>query len=340
MLGLVFHPDYATNGRFFVAYTDIATNGALLVVEFHVSPDNPNKAAASADPTGPGGGGRLLLTVPQPRADHNGGAMHFGPDGDLYLALGDGGCCGDPYHNAQDLTSLLGKLLRIDVDGASANSGEATGGQDDSTPPYDIPPDNPFASAPGSLPLPVPVPPTRQEIWAYGFREPWQFSFDSATGDLYIADVGQDTWEEIDFQQADAPGGQNYGWNQMEGTQCYPNDRADCVPFGVPPVAEFKHGPDGCAIVGIGVYRGEKFPALSGIYFSADFCSGKIWGLQRGEGSRWVYQELLDTDLLVTGAGADEAGNLYVTACNCALKHGYDPLVNPQGTVWRLVAAS
>jgi glucose/arabinose dehydrogenase len=340
MLGLVFHPNYATNGRFFVAYTDIETDGALLVVEFHVSTDNPNKAAPSADPARWGGGGRVLLAVPQPHADHNGGTMHFGPDGYLYLALGDGGCCGDPYHNAQDLSSLLGKLLRIDVDRALGNPGEATSGRAGMTQPYGIPPDNPFASVPGLLPLPIPTPPTRQEIWAYGLREPWQFSFDSATGDLYIADVGQDAAEEVDFQQTGDPGGQNYGWNHMEGGHCYPKDAADCVPLGVLPVAEYKHGPDGCAIVGIGVYRGGTFPMLDGIYFNADFCSGKIWGLLRGEGSTWVYQELLDTDLRITGAGADEAGNLYVTACNCELTHGYDPLVNPQGTVWQLIAAS
>jgi glucose/arabinose dehydrogenase len=346
MLGLAFHPDYATNGRFYVAFTDLQTNGDLLVIEFHVSADDPNRAARSDDPYA--WGGRILLDVDQPYVDHNGGTLRFGPDGYLYVALGDGGGMrGDPLDRAQSRFSLLGKLLRIDVDGGLGDDGTRVR-------PYGIPPDNPFA---GCGQLDNPFPPAepdcvsvqaggepydsmvRQEIWASGLRNPWQFSFDSKTGDLYIPDVGQATWEEINFQPAGNRGGQNYGWDWMEGTHCFPEDRVECPQVGVLPVAEYKHGQDGCSVVGIGVYRGEEFPSLDGIYFSADWCSGKVWGLKWDEAGTWAYQELLDTELLVTGAGSDEAGNLYLTACRCDVDPRYDPFKNPRGTVWRLIAA-
>jgi glucose/arabinose dehydrogenase len=354
MLGLAFHPDYATNGRFYVAYTDYVTNGDLLVVEFHVSDEDPNKAQAP-DPWRLGEGGRVLLDIDQPYVTHNGGTLRFGPDGYLYIALGDGGH-DDPFDQAQDRSSLLGKLLRIDVGGSPGGKGKGKKDRAGRELLYGIPPDNPFAGGgrlddPFAPPEPASdralvVPPSgqpygpsiRQEIWASGLREPWQFSFDPATGDLYIPDVGSAIWEEINFQPAGSLGGQNYGWSWMEGAHCF-KDRAECVQLGTLPVAEYKHGKNGCAVVGIGVYRGGEFPSLDGIYFSADFCSGKVWGLQRDEAGAWIYQELLDTELLVTGSGSDERGSLYVTACNCNTDRRYDPLENPQGTVWRIVAA-
>lgn len=338
VLGLAFHPDYKNNGRFFVNFTDYHTNGDTFVMEFHVSEDDPNVADRES--------GRLLLAFDQPYVNHNGGTIKFGPDGYLYIASGDGGGGGDAYENAQDLSSLLGKLLRIDV--------EPAGGQ-----PYGIPADNPFAEARVvqsnqitdrigeteglNLEAAYYHPDARREIWAYGLRNPWQFDFDPDTGDLYIADVGQFTWQEIDFQPADAGGGQNYGWDWLEATHCYPASVEDCPrsQVGQLPVAEYRQGADGCSIIGIGVYRGDEFPALDGIFFNSDFCSGKVWGLQRGEDGSWVYQQLLDTELQVTGSGRDEAGNLYVTACGACADYArrYDPFENPQGTVWRLVAA-
>jgi len=336
LLGLAFHPDYATNGRFFVHFTDYHTNGDNFIMEFPVSDDDPNLANRE--------GGRLLLAVDQPYVNHNGGTIHFGPDGYLYIGIGDGGLGGDPYDTAQDRTKLLGKLLRIDVD---AEGGLA----------YGIPADNPYSQArivqsnsitdvigetEGlSLEAAYYHPTARPEIWAYGLRNPWQFNFDPATGDLYIADVGQITWEEINFQPAGSPGGQNYGWDIQESGHCYPAQVAECPrsQVGTLPVAEYKHGQDGCSITGIGVYRGEEFPSLDGIYFNSDWCTGKFWGLARGDDNAWVYQQLLDTGLLVTGSGTDEVGNLYATACACEFSRQYDPFENPQGTVWRIVAA-
>jgi glucose/arabinose dehydrogenase len=336
LLGLAFHPDYATNGRFFVDFTDYHTNGDTFIMEFHVSDDSPDVAAPNS--------GRLILAIDQPYVNHDGGSIHFGPDGYLYIGMGDGGMGGDPYDMAQNRCTLLGKMLRIDVD---SGGGAA----------YGIPTDNPFADAQVvqsnvitdvigereglNLDAAYYHPAARQEIWAFGLRNPWQFSFDAKTGDLYIADVGQVTWEEINFQPAGSPGGQNYGWDILKSLHCYPASIQECPrsQIGTLPVAEYTHGPDGCAITGIGIYRGEDFPSLDGIYFSSDWCSGKFWGLERGDDGAWVYQELLDTSLLVTGAGSDEAGNLYATACVCEFSRQYDPFENPRGTVWRIVSA-
>jgi len=336
LLGLAFHPDYATNGRFYVDFTDYHTNGDTFVMEFHVSGDNANVADRAS--------GKLLLAIDQPYVNHNGGSIHFGPDGYLYIGTGDGGMGGDPYDNAQDRSVLLGKMLRIDV-----NSGEGA--------PYGIPSDNPYASAQVvqsnsitdvigeteglSLEAAYYHPEARREIWAYGLRNPWQFSFDSETGDLYIADVGQITWEEIDFHPAGSLGGQNYGWDIQEAAPFYPPSVTQCPrdQMGTLPVAQYKHGEDGCAITGLGVYRGQESPSLDGIYFNSDFCSGRFWGLKRGDDGTWAYQQLLDTSLLVTGAGTDEANNLYATACVCVFSRQYDAFENPQGTVWRIVAA-
>jgi glucose/arabinose dehydrogenase len=320
LLGLAFHPDYATNGRFFVHFTDYHTNGDNFIMEFTVSDDDPNVANRE--------GGRLLMAVDQPYVNHNGGTIHFGPDGYLYIGIGDGGLGGDPYDTAQDRSLLLGKLLRIDVD---PEGGLA----------YGIPADNPYSQARVVQSNSITDVIGETEIWAYGLRNPWQFNFDPATGDLYIADVGQVTWEEINFQSANSPGGQNYGWDFQESAHCYPAAVEQCprTQLGTLPVAEYKHGEDGCSITGIGVYRGEEFPSLDGIYFNSDWCTGRIWGLTRDDDGIWMFQQLLDTGLLVTGSGTDDVGNLYATACECEFSRQYDPFENPRGTVWRIVAA-
>lgn len=272
LLGLAFPPQFPTRNHFYVHYTGRSGIGDTVVARHALSID-ANIANAQ---------GETLLTVVQPFANHNGGQLAFGPDGLLYLALGDGGSGsgGDPSGNAQNLSSRLGKLLRIDVEAGVL--------------PYAIPPGNPFAS----------------EVWAYGLRNPWRFSFDRATGDLYIADVGEALFEEINFQPAGAAGGQNYGWNVMEGAHCF--NGATCDQTGrVRPVAEYDHAGGNCSVTGGFVYRGSQYPSLQGIYLYADFCSGRIWGLRR-TGAGWENALLLDTDLLISTFGEDEQGNLYL----------------------------
>jgi glucose/arabinose dehydrogenase/plastocyanin len=341
LLGLAFHPDYEQNGLFYIYYSDFRTNGDHMLVERRVSADDPNVA----DPDY----ARLLITEEDPFTNHNGGTLHFGPDGYLYLSIGDGGSAGDPYNNAQNLSTILGKILRIDVN----TQGER---------PYGIPEDNPFAGAGVVIPEPVAgqqaqtgdyQPNVRPEIWAYGLRNPWQFAFDTANGDLYITDVGQNRWEEVNYQSADSLGGENYGWDKLESAHCYPpaasaapgtpvpaDTATTCQPLGVPPVAEYNHDDGSCSITGLGVYRGTVSTALDGIYFNADYCSGKFWGLQQNDAGAWVYQELLHTDLRVTGAGQGEDGELYVTSCATCGSGGrmYNPYADPQGEIWRLVA--
>lgn len=274
LLGLAFHPDYATNGQFFVDYTR-QPDGATVIERYTVSADDANLAdAASA---------HVILTIDQPEANHNGGQLQFGPDGFLYIGMGDGGGAGDRHGsigNGQNLQSLLGKLLRLDV------TNQAT---------YAIPADNPFGD----------------EIWAYGLRNPWRFSFDRATGDLYIADVGQNQYEEVDFQPAASPGGENYGWRIMEGRHCF-NPPSGCDQTGlVLPVAEYSHA-DGCSITGGYVYRGTQYPQLNGQYFFADYCIGTIWSLQRDAAGAWQMEKRLSPDIRISSFGEDASGELYV----------------------------
>jgi glucose/arabinose dehydrogenase len=275
LLGLAFHPQYRTNGQFYVNYTD--KRGNTVVSRYKVS-DQPERAdAASAS---------LILGVDQPYPNHNGGNLVFGPDGYLYIGLGDGGSAGDPHGNGQNPNALLGKMLRIDVDHGA---------------PYAIPPDNPFVGRSGYRP----------EVWALGLRNPWRYSFDRATGNLYIADVGQNVWEEVDFQPAGSRGGENYGWNKTEGAHCYP-PRAKCDPAAfVLPIGEYSHD-KGWSITGGQVYRGAAQPALTGAYFFADYCSGQFWSLHRGGDGAWVQTELLKTSVQVSSFGEDEAGEIYV----------------------------
>jgi glucose/arabinose dehydrogenase len=276
-LGLAFHPGFEENGRFFVDYTDL--RGDTVVSEFVVSGDG------AADPTSE----RVLLLVDQPFGNHNGGHLAFGPDGYLYVALGDGGSAGDPMGNGQALGALLGKLLRIDVD----DEGNGT--------PYEIPPDNPFVDRAGARP----------EIWAYGLRNPWRFSFDRETGELWIGDVGQQGLEEVDRAPA-GEGGLNFGWNVMEGTACF-QPTAGCEEDGlVAPVAEYRHD-QGCSITGGYVYRGDRWAALRGAYVFADYCSGLVWGIDADAGDGAEPTLLLDSGLAISSFGEDEAGELYVT---------------------------
>jgi glucose/arabinose dehydrogenase len=277
LLGLAFAPTFAEDGRFFVDYTD--RDGDTVVSEFRA----PEPAANRADP----GSERVLVRIDQPYANHNGGALAIGPDGLLWIGTGDGGSGGDPQGNGQRLDTLLGKLLRIEPLPA--------GGA-----PYGIPADNPFVGQ-GD---------TRGEIWAYGLRNPWRFSFDRATGDLWIGDVGQGSVEEVDRWPAGSPAGPNFGWNTMEGSTCF-SPAKGCVTDGlVLPVAEYGHD-RGCAVTGGYVYRGSGVAGLAGTYVYADYCSGTIWGLDAAA-QRPAPRVLLESGVAVASFGEDEAGELYV----------------------------
>ncbi|MEW6286884.1 MAG: PQQ-dependent sugar dehydrogenase [Chloroflexota bacterium] len=267
LLGLAFHPNYAQNGYFFVNYT--GSGGDTFISRFQVS-DDSHKADPSSEVN--------LLRINQPFPNHNGGTLQFGPDGYLYAGLGDGGLAGDPFGNGQSLDTLLGKILRLDVDTAE---------------PYAIPPDNPFGD----------------EIWAYGLRNPWRMAFDPLTGDLYIADVGQNAWEEINYLPAASPGGVNFGWDYLEGTHAFEGD----APAGLTdPVAEYSHSEGGCSVTGGYVYRGAM-PEWDGIYLYGDYCTGFIWGLMRLDGA-WQTQVLFDTDVNITSFGQDKNGEVYLLA--------------------------
>jgi glucose/arabinose dehydrogenase len=292
LLGLAFHPDYVSNGFFYVDYTR-ADDGTTVVARYQVSAADPNVA----DPNS----AQIVLTQDQPIGDHNGGQLAFGPDGYLYISIGDGGCCGDPFRNGQNLGTWLGKILRVDINGDDFPG--------DPNRNYAVPPDNPFVGGPGL-----------DEIWAYGLRNPWRCSFDRTTGDFFIADVGQDTWEEVNFQPASSSGGENYGWNVLEATHCFDDDPpGSCDDFlnggSTLPILEYNHNL-GCSITGGYRYRGQSYPDLEGIYFYADFCTGRIWGaIQQGNGT-WESQELLLPGFAISTFGEDETGELYLVDYN------------------------
>jgi glucose/arabinose dehydrogenase len=279
LLGMAFYPDYATSGRFIVSYTSPAGSqpgGTSVLARYTVSAD-PDVANTSPD--------RVLLTVDQPYSNHNGGMITFGPDGFLYFGLGDGGSGGDPNGTGQDRTDLLGSMLRLDVSGAGG---------------YTIPATNPYATS-GTF---------AHELWNYGLRNPWRFSFDRASGDLYIGDVGQDRVEEVDVAPASSGGGENYGWNQVEGNKCY---TSGCnLSLYVAPVSTYTHA-DGCAVIGGYVYRGSAIPALAGTYFYTDECGGWMRSFKWAGGA--ATQPLSWPALSTSGPqsfGQDARGELYV----------------------------
>ena len=272
LLGLAFHPDFARDRRFFINYTDL--EGDTVVASYGVADDGSTADRDSA---------RTILKIEQPYANHNGGHLAFGPDGYLYIGMGDGGSGGDPQGNGQNLQTLLGKMLRIDIDAGD---------------PYGIPADNPFADGGGA-----------PEIWAYGLRNPWRFSFDEAAATLWIGDVGQDELEEINRVPADGAG-LNYGWNVMEGSRCYQEscNAADKVL----PITEYDHD-DGCSITGGFVYRGEEFPDMRGGYLFSDYCSGTIWAIDAGANGPVEPAVLSESGRSISSFGVDEDGELYVT---------------------------
>ncbi len=276
LLGIAFPPGFAAKQYFYVNYTN--TLGDTVIARYHMSA-NPDVATTA--------GAQTILTVDQPYANHNGGGIVFGPDGYLYIGMGDGGSAGDPLGNGQKKNVLLGKVLRIDTEGAAS--------------PYGIPPSNPFAGTAGYRP----------EIWALGMRNPWRFTFDRATGALYIADVGQNTWEEIDVEPAGFAGGRNYGWNWYEGNHPYPPGSAPKSTAGLTfPVYEYDHTTGGDSITGGYVYRGSAYPAWQGLYFFADFEWGKIFAMDT---ATHAVSLGLDTPLLLPTFGEDESGELYVS---------------------------
>jgi glucose/arabinose dehydrogenase len=280
LLGLAFHPGYGSaEARFYVDYTD--PNGDTVIAEYRASADPDVADPASA---------RSLLHIHQPFANHNGGWLAFGPDGDLYIGMGDGGSGGDPLGNGQRSDTLLGKLLRIDVDGTTVST------------PYAIPADDPFVGRANARP----------EIWAYGLRNPWRSSFDRTTGDLWIGDVGQSRYEEVDHAARGTGAGADYGWNLMEGSHCYPSGDG-CSGSGlVLPVTEYSHDAGDCAITGGYVYRGTAYPALGGVYLFGDFCTGAIRGLAAGGPDRQTPVMLAQTGRRLSSFGEDDAGELYV----------------------------
>jgi glucose/arabinose dehydrogenase len=269
LLGLAFDPDFQANGRFYVNYT--AFGDDTQISRFSVSED-PFRADAGSE--------SVLLRIGQPYANHNGGALAFGPDGYLYIGTGDGGSSGDPLGNAQRLDSLLGKVLRIDVDAEF----------------YSIPADNPFLEG------------SRPEVWLYGLRNPWRFSFDRLTGDLYIGDVGQSSWEEITFIPAGSPGGQNLGWNLWEGSHPYAGTAAEGLTF---PVVDYVHSV-GCSVTGGVVVRSPSLPDWRGVYLYGDYCTGTVWGLTRDAHGEWQHGVLFQTGFRISSFGQDAAGEVYV----------------------------
>jgi glucose/arabinose dehydrogenase len=282
LLGLAFHPNYEDNGYFFVYYTDLDSD--TVVSRFQVSSD-PDIADENSE--------TMVLTLDQPDTNHNGGHLEFGPDGMLYIGLGDGGGGGDPDENAQDLTTLLGSILRIDVD----------------TFPYSIPPDNPFVGTGNE-----------EEIWLYGLRNPWKFHFDPTSGEFFMGDVGQGSWEEIDYLPADASGGNNFGWDYYEGNANYEGNPPGNIDFTFPIQVYETHVNGTCSVTGGVVYRGQ-LSEWNGIYFYGDFCSGDVWGLLQDHNGAWVNQFLYDTGASISSFGYDHSGEIYLANRNGSIYH-------------------
>ena len=344
LYSMAFHPNFRENGYFYVHYASLPFNGDGVIVRFQVDPRSPNVMT----PERTNQTAKVLLRIEQPYYNHNGGQIEFGPDGFLYIGSGDGGWEGDPLEAGQDLGTLLGKILRIDVNTA-----------DNDAIPYKIPPSNPFARARderlmqlfGVTELDFAKIRTRvrPEIWAFGVRNPYEFSFDPRSGNLFIADVGQNHWEEIHFQPAASKGGENYGWNKMEGSHCHPTSGPNdvCPVVGVLPAAEYPHETPypgapplkdgyGCSVEGLGV---ANYGGMQGVYLTGDWCTGRLFGTG-WDGTRWQIEELLHTNLQFTAGGNAEDGYVYAVNCNCFYTADRGPMANPPGALWRIVPAS
>jgi glucose/arabinose dehydrogenase len=347
LYAVAFHPNFAENGHFFVHYASLPFNGDGMIVRFTVDPESPD----SMTPERTNETAKVIMRIEQPYYNHNGGQIEFGPDGYLYISSGDGGWEGDPLQAGKDLATKLGKMLRIDVDVP-----------EDADRPYAIPDDNPFAEAADER-LMVLFGITEEqfaeirtkakpEIWAYGVRNPWEFGFDPENGDLWIADVGQNHYEEILWQPAESEGGQYYGWPDMEAIYCHPmtGDPAsddDCAVVGTLPVAMYPHqvaypgGPElqdgwGCSVQGLGVAR---YGGMDGVYLAGDWCSGRVFGVGAGDDGSWQIEELLQTDLQFTGGGLDEDGKVLAVNANNFYLADAGPSANPPGALWRVVPA-
>jgi glucose/arabinose dehydrogenase len=340
---IAFHPKFKENGHFFVHYASLPFNGASLVVRFTVDPKSPD--ALSPEQTTKSA--KVLMNIPQPYYNHYGGMIAFGPDGKLYIGKGDGGWEGDPLDAGQRLDTHLGKMLRLDVD----------------TPddvPYSVPKDNPFAQADrpqlmslfgiteqGFAKIKIG---SKPEIWAYGLRNPYMFHFDKRSGDLFIADVGQNHWEEINWQPASSKGGENYGWKHNQASHCHPTTGPGekCPIVGVLPVAEYPHEEPwpgasklkdgfGCSAQGLGV---ANYAGFDKAYLVGDWCSGRLWGVAWDKSaSKWQLQELLQAQLQFTAGQVDEDGTILATNCYCFYTDDKGPTANPAGALWRIVPA-
>jgi len=342
---IAFHPKFKSNGYAFVSFASVPFNGANLIVRFTVDPANSNQVTTEQfNKTA-----KVILNIPQPYYNHYGGKIVFGPDGYLYVGKGDAGWEGDPLDAGQSLTTLWGKMLRVNVDTKEEN------------PAYTIPHDNPFLAASkdrmmslfgiteeGFSKIKIGA---RPEIWAYGLRNPWQFSFDPKTGDLWIGDVGQNHWEEIDWQPRSSKGGENYGWKHNQASHCHPtlgpNDV--CPIVGVLPVAEYPHQEPypgatklkdgwGCSVTGLGV---ANYANMDGVFIAGDWCSGRVWGVGWDKAAKkWQMQELLHTALQFTGGNSDQDGSVLAVNCYCFYTDDRGATSNPPGALWRLVGAS
>lgn len=342
MFSMAFHPDFKTNGKVYICYADLWFNGASMITEFTVKKNNPDQL----DPES----AKVVMQIDFPYCNHHGGQIAFGPDGYLYIGVGDGGWEGDVINAGQDLHTWLGKMLRIDVNKSSGDRA------------YDVPKDNPFITPLQQMTLfgvseeafSKVHPKAKSEIWAYGLRNPWTFSFDSKTGDLYIADIGQNHWEEIDFQPASSKGGENYGWKFMCGSHPFPmilkknpdgtetavDPGTDYPKVGVLPIAEYSHVDQGICVINLGVSRNAAYPELEGTYFVGDWGSSKVWGMKQTDG-KWVMQELLDLadGLRITGSGIGPDGTIYVAQGSAGYGGKVDPYQEERGAVWKIVPA-
>jgi len=342
MFSMAFHPDFKTNGKVYICYADLWFNGASMIIEYQQSKKNPDQLDVET--------ARVIMQIDFPYCNHHGGQIAFGPDGYLYIGVGDGGWEGDVISTSQDLHTVMGKMLRIDVNKSSGDRA------------YDVPKDNPFITPLQQMTLfgvseeafSKVHPKAKPEIWAYGLRNPWTFSFDSKTGDLYIADIGQNHWEEINMQPASSKGGENYGWKFMCGSHPFPMilkknpdgtetavDPENYPKVGVLPIAEYSHVDQGICVINLGVSRNAAHPELEGVYFAADWGSGKVWGMKQVDG-KWAMQEMLDLadGMRPNGSGIGPDGTIYLAQGTAGYGGKVDPYMEERGAVWKIVPAS